>query len=129
MDRVVVVFDGFCVLCNNYVRWISKRNPSSNIYFTNFESQFINENYPNLKLGDTIFLITSDDRLLKRSEALKYVLKYIRFNTFLKFLINILPNFILDIFYRLIASNRYSLFGKHDICLVPDDISKENILF
>ena len=129
MDRVVVVFDGFCVLCNNYVRWISKRNPSSNIYFTNFESQFINENYPNLKLGDTIFLITSDDRLLKRSEALKYVLKYIRFNTFLKFLINILPNFVLDIFYRLIAFNRYSLFGKHDICSVPDDISKENILF
>ena len=39
MEKVIVVFDGFCVLCNNYVRWVSKRNPSKNIYFTNFDME------------------------------------------------------------------------------------------
>ena len=129
MEKVIVVFDGFCVLCNNYVRWVSKRNPSKNIYFTNFESNYIKNNYPKLKLGDTIFIITEDNKLLHRSEAIKYSFKHIRLNYFLKTLIRISPNFLLDIFYRLIASNRYFLFGKLEVCSTPNDVNQENILF
>jgi predicted DCC family thiol-disulfide oxidoreductase YuxK len=129
MEKVIVVFDGFCVLCNNYVSWVSKRNPSKNIYFTNFESNYIKNNYPKLKLGDTIFIITDDNKILLRSEAIKYSFKYIRLNYFLKTLIRISPNFLLDIFYRLIASNRYFLFGKLEVCSTPNDVNQENILF
>ncbi len=129
MERVIVVFDGFCVLCNNYVRWVSKRNPSKNIYFTNFDSNYIKNNYPKLKLGDTIFIITEDNKILHRSEAIKYSLKYIRLNYFLKTLIRISPNFVLNIFYRLIASNRYFLFGKLEVCSTPNDVNQKNILF
>ena len=129
MEKVIVVFDGFCVLCNNYVRWVSKRNPSKNIYFTNFDSNYIKNNYPKLKLGDTIFIITDDNKILLRSEAIKYSFKYIRLNYFLKTLIRISPNFLLDIFYQLIASNRYFLFGKLEVCSTPNDVNQENILF
>ena len=129
MEKVIVVFDGFCVLCNNYVRWVSKRNPSKNIYFTNFDSNYIKNNYPKLKLGDTIFIITEDNKILHRSEAIKYSFKHIRLNYFLKTLIRISPNFLLDIFYRLIASNRYFLFGKLEVCSTPNDVNQENILF
>ena len=129
MEKVIVVFDGFCVLCNNYVRWVSKRNSSKNIYFTNFDSNYIKNNYPKLKLGDTIFIITDDNKILLRSEAIKYSFKYIRLNYFLKTLIRISPNFLLDIFYRLIASNRYFLFGKLEVCSTPNDVNQENILF
>ena len=129
MEKVIVVFDGFCVLCNNYVRWVSKRNPSKNIYFTNFDSNYIKNNYPKLKLGDTIFIITDDNKILLRSEAIKYSFKYIRLNYFLKTLIRISPNFVLDIFYRLIATNRYFLFGKLEVCSTPNDVNQENILF
>ena len=129
MEKVIVVFDGFCVLCNNYVRWVSKRNPSKNIYFTNFDSNYIKNNYPKLKLGDTIFIITEDNKILHRSEAIKYSFEYIRLNYFLKTLIRISPNFLLDIFYRLIASNRYFLFGKLEVCSTPNDVNQENILF
>tara|TARA_B100000927_G_C16425190_1_gene453112 strand:+ start:722 stop:1111 length:390 start_codon:yes stop_codon:yes gene_type:complete len=129
MEKVIVVFDGFCVLCNNYVSWVSKRNPSKNIYFTNFDSIYIKKNYPKLKLGDTIFIIREDNKILYRSEAIKYCFKYIRLNYFLKTLIRISPNFLLDIFYRLIASNRYFLFGKLEVCSTPNDVNQENILF
>ena len=129
MEKVIVVFDGFCVLCNNYVRWVSKRNPSKNIYFTNFDSNYIKNNYPKLKLGDTIFIIRDDNKILQRSKAIKYCFKFIRLNYFLKSLIRISPNFVLDIFYRLIANNRYFLFGKLEVCSIPDDVNQENILF
>ena len=129
MQKVIIVFDGFCVLCNNYVRWVSKRNPSKNIYYTNFDSNYIKSNYPKLKLGDTIFIIRHDNEILEKSEAIKYCFKYIRLNYFLKTLIRVSPNFLLDIFYRIIATNRYRLFGKLDVCSIPNDISQENILF
>ena len=128
MEKVIVVFDGFCVLCNYYVSWVSKRNPNKNIFFTNFESNYIKRNYPKLKLGDTIFIIKKDNKILQRSEAIKYCFKYIRLNYFLKTLIRISPNFLLDIFYRIIAANRYALFGKKKICSLPEGIIKENIL-
>ena len=129
MQKVIIVFDGFCVLCNNYVRWVSKRNPSKNIYYTNFDSNYIKSNYPKLKLGDTIFIIRHDNEILEKSEAIKYCFKYIRLNYFLKTLVRVSPNFLLDIFYRIIATNRYRLFGKLDVCSIPNDISQENILF
>ena len=129
MEKVIVVFDGFCVLCNYYVSWVSKRNPNKNIFFTNFESNYIKRNHPKLKLGDTIFIIKKDNKILQRSEAIKYCFKYIRLNYFLKTLIIFSPNFLMDIFYRIIAANRYTLFGKNETCLVPDNILKENILF
>ena len=129
MEKIIVVFDGFCVLCNNYVSWVSKRNPSKNIYFTNFDSNYIKNNHPKLKLGDTIFIIRDDNKILQRSKAIKYCFKFIRLNYFLKSLIRISPKFLLDIFYRLIASNRYFLFGKLEVCSTPNDVNQEDILF
>ncbi len=129
MEKIIIVFDGFCVLCNNYVRWVSKRNPNKNIYFTNFDSDYIKNNYPKLNLGDTVFIITEGDQILERSQAIKYCLKHVKLNYFLKTIIKLSPNFLLDIFYRLIAKNRYFLFGKLDVCSIPDDVNQENILF
>ena len=129
MEKIIIVFDGFCVLCNNYVRWVSKRNPYKNIYFTNFESEYIKKNYSELNLGDSVFIITEGNQILERSQAIKYCLKYVKLNYFLKTIIKLSPNFLLNIFYRLIAKNRYFLFGKLDVCSIPDDVNHENILF
>ena len=129
MEKIIIVFDGFCVLCNNYVRWVSKRNPNKNIYFTNFESEYIKKNYSELNLGDSVFIITERNQILERSQAIKYCLKYVKLNYFLKTIIKLSPNFLLNIFYRLIAKNRYFLFGKLDVCSIPDDVNHENILF
>ena len=129
MEKIIIVFDGFCVLCNNYVWWVSKRNPNKNIYFNNFDSEYIKNNYSELNLGDTVFIITEGNQILERSQAIKYCLKYVKLNYFLKTIIKLSPNFLLDIFYRLIAKNRYFLFGKLDVCSIPDDVNQENILF
>ncbi len=128
MGKVIVVFDGFCVLCNNFVRWISKRNPEKNIYFTNFESEYMKKNYPKLNLGDTVFIITQDNQILEKSEAIKYCFKYIKLNCFFKTLIKLSPNFILNLFYQIIATNRYKLFGKLEACSIPNDVNNDNIL-
>ena len=129
MKKIIVVFDGFCILCNNYTSWLSKNNSKKNIYFTNFESNYIKKEYPNLKLGNTLFVINGNKDILTKSNAIKYCLDHLRINIIIKSFIKMTPNFIIDIFYNLIAKNRYKLFGKNDSCQVPKNINDKNILF
>lgn len=128
MEKIIVVFDGFCVLCNKYVHWVSKKNPSKNIYFTNFESSFIKKNYPELTLGDTVFVINNKNKVLKKSAAIKHCIRFLKINPIVKFFVLILPDFLLDIFYNIISKNRYKIFGKYDACTIPKNINKSNIL-
>lgn len=129
MEKIIVVFDGFCILCNNYISWLSKNNPDKNIYFTNFESTYIKKEYPNLKLTNTVLVINEKNHILTKSNAIKYCINHIRINIIIKSIINITPNFIINVFYDLIAKNRYILFGKNDSCQVPKNINDKNILF
>ena len=129
MEKIIVVFDGFCILCNNYISWLSKNNPDKNIYFTNFESTYIKKEYPNLKLANTVLVINEKNDILTKSNAIKYCINHIRINIIIKSIINITPNFIINVFYDLIAKNRYILFGKNDSCQVPKNINDKNILF
>tara|TARA_Y100000813_G_C24081306_1_gene313512 strand:- start:213 stop:602 length:390 start_codon:yes stop_codon:yes gene_type:complete len=129
MEKIIVVFDGFCILCNNYISWLSKNNPDKNIYFTNFESTYIKKEYPNLKLANTVLVINEKNDILTKSNAIKYCINHIRINIIIKSIINIIPNFIINVFYDLISKNRYILFGKNDSCQVPKNINDKNILF
>ena len=99
------------------------------IIFTNFESKYIKDRYPKLKLGNTVIVINEKNDILTKSKAIKYCINYVRINIMIKSIINITPNFIIDIFYDLIARNRYKLFGKNDFCQVPKNINDKNILF
>lgn len=127
MSKIIIVFDGFCVLCNKYVSWVSERNPSNNIYFTNFNSVYIKDNYPEIKLGETVFVI-KENEILEKSAAIKVCIKSMDINPTIKFLFIKSPNFLLNVFYNIIAKNRYMIFGKYDICTVPKNITSNNIL-
>ncbi|MAV66041.1 MAG: hypothetical protein CND26_00660 [Bacteroidetes bacterium MED-G13] len=125
---MIIVFDGFCVLCNKYVVWVFKRNPSKNIYFTNFNSVFIKEKYPNLKLGNTVFVIKNNGEILTKSQAIKHCIKYLEINLIFKYMLFFTPNFFLNFLYDLIARNRYNIFGKYNECTIPNSIESSNIL-
>ena len=103
MKKIIIVFDGYCILCSDCVLWIYKKNKLKNIFYTHFESDFIKNNYANLKLENTVYLIDENGGFLKMSKAIKYCANFIEMNFILKFFIRITPAFILDIIYRFIA--------------------------
>jgi predicted DCC family thiol-disulfide oxidoreductase YuxK len=43
-------------------------------------------------------------------------------------LLRLMPRFLRDAFYRAIARNRYKLFGKHDLCIVPSAQTADRFL-
>ena len=128
MKKNIVVFDGYCVMCSKYVLWLMRRNKIKNIYFTHFESRFIKDNYPYLKLGNTVFVINENEEILVRSKAIKHCINQTDLNFVSKFLFNLIPSFILDIFYIVISKIRYKIFGKKHTCSYPNQLISERIL-
>ena len=115
-------------MCSDCVLWIHKKNKRKNIFYTHFESDFIKNNYANLELKNTVYLINENGGFLKMSKAIKYCINFIEMNFILKFFIKITPAFILDIIYRLISRCRYVIFGKKNVCSFPKSLHRNQIL-
>ena len=125
---IIIVFDGYCVLCDNFVKWIAKKDKYHKIHFTTFQSDYINKNYSEIKLKNSVVVIDSKKSFFKKSEAVILCLKTIDYNKTLINVLEIIPKTILDIGYSLVAFFRYKIFGKKKICSLPDTIISERIL-
>ena len=116
----IIIYDGVCVMCNSFFRWVH-RNDSDNIFlFSNFQSNFAKENMHILKNTDSIAVMMENGKLVRKTEAVQYVLKKTKKFLFPRLLISAIPYFICDIFYDFIASIRYKIFGKYENCPVLD---------
>ena len=121
MKKDIIVFDGVCILCNKFFRWVLKNDRINIFSFTNIQSNFYLKNKKINKSIDSILVITKNEEILYESDAVNYILKKINKLLLIRFLIIITPNFISNFFYRIIAKNRYKIFGKKDSCYVPTE--------
>lgn len=131
-DRPILIFDGVCELCNASVDFIMKREKSPDLLFT------ANQNPPGIKLlkqyGEdpdsvsTLFLV-QDAKLYKRSTAALRIARMLKFPWNLCYGFIIIPRFLRDPIYNLIARNRYRLFGKKETCRIPTQEEIARFLF
>lgn len=130
MDHIIF-FDGVCNLCNNSVNKLIKMDVKKVFKFASLQSEFARSFIPghliNHKDFDTI-LFYKNGQFYDRSNAVLNICKALggRFNVFL--IGYIIPRFMRDTLYRLVAKNRYKWFGKKDQCVVPTDDLKERFL-
>ena len=66
----IVVYDGICVLCNSFLRWLLKNDVNDHFKFTTFESQCIQKKFPDIILLDSVIVITKDNLILKKGKFL-----------------------------------------------------------
>jgi len=121
MKKDIIVFDGVCILCNKFFRWVLKNDRINIFSFTNIQSNFYLKNKKINKSIDSILVITKSEEILYESDAVNFILKKINKLLLIRFLIIITPKFISNFFYRIIAKNRYKIFGKKDSCYVPTE--------
>ena len=121
MKKDIIVFDGVCILCSKFFRWVLKNDRINIFSFTNIQSNFYLKNKKINKSIDSILVITKNEEILYESDAINYILKKINKLLLIRFLIIITPNFISNFFYRIIAKNRYKIFGKKDSCYIPTE--------
>tara|TARA_B100000886_G_C20311578_1_gene444109 strand:+ start:460 stop:849 length:390 start_codon:yes stop_codon:yes gene_type:complete len=128
MKKTIIVFDGYCILCSNFVSFITKLDKDDEFRFTTFESKFISNNYPKISLQDTVFVIDPSENILTKSNAVIFCLKKIKKLYIISILLRIFPVIFLDFVYGLVSRYRYKLFGKKLECSYPNKILKSKIL-
>jgi len=127
----VILFDGVCNLCNGAVQFVIKRDNKNQFLFASLQSeegkQILKElNFPANKM-DSFFLVENGKVYDRSAAALKVVKKLSGLWSFLYGFI-IVPKFMRDVVYNLIAKNRYQWFGRKDECMIPTPELKAKFL-
>lgn len=123
LPQPLYFFDGHCVLCSRFVAFCLKRDPRGRLKFASTQSATGIRVVAALGLpGDTLdrtILLLDDDEVLARSAAVLRALRYLEGPARLLRPLILLPAFLRDPLYDLVARNRIRWFGRHDTCLVP----------
>ena len=118
----IVLFDGVCNFCNASVNFIIDRDPSGYFTFGTLQSEEAKEILHTFRRStdrlDTIILV-EDGKIYTRSTAALRVARKLSGLWPLFYGFIILPRFLRDPVYNFIASIRYKIFGRRDVCRVP----------
>lgn len=118
----VILFDGVCNLCNASVQFIIKHDTAAKYKFASLQSESGRQllHHYQLPLTDfNSFVLIRDNKAFTKSTAALMVAKELNGIVKLLYGFIVVPVFIRDAVYNLIAQNRYKWFGKKESCLLP----------
>jgi predicted DCC family thiol-disulfide oxidoreductase YuxK len=121
MDKPIVFYDGYCNLCSNSVQWIIKNDPKNTFYFAPLngvtaKNLIIDDN---LLKEDSIVLFLNNSFYLRSTAVLK-ISQHLKYPSKLVSIFLLVPAFIRNWVYQIIAKNRYKWFGKKEVCWMPN---------
>ena len=118
----IILFDGLCNLCNTSVNFVIRNDKKGVFRFapiqTNFGESTLKKYHIKTKDTDSIILIDKDKYYIKSTAAL-HIAKELAGAYPLLFCFMIVPKFIRNLIYDLVAKNRYKWFGKKESCMIP----------
>jgi len=139
----IVLYDGVCGLCNRSVQFILKQDRERIFRFASLQSalaaRILSRHGANPSDLDTMYVVLNCDLvdgeakgkelLLSRSDAALFILRELG-GAWLVVAkaIRLLPRATRDWGYRAIASNRYRMFGRNEICPLPDEATRARFL-
>jgi predicted DCC family thiol-disulfide oxidoreductase YuxK len=127
----ILLFDGVCNLCNKLVMFIIIIDKRAKIRFASLQSESGKSllkacNMSENEIDSVVYI--SDHELFIKSNAILHLLKDIGNGWNLFFGLIIIPSFIRDFFYDLVARSRYRIFGKKSVCMKPSPDSVNRFL-
>lgn len=129
MTRPLVIFDGYCVLCNRSVDFIIRRDPKEIFRYVALQSEagkYLAQIFEIPADAESVMLI-QHGKVYYRSEAALIIASMLAKPWSWLGVFRILPTGFRDSVYNFIAANRYKWFGKRNECRIPSD--KERQLF
>ncbi len=130
-NKNIIIFDGICNFCNKSVNFIIKRDIEMHFIFTPIQSDVAKKimNKYNLDSDDIDSIILIKDEIcFIKSAAVFEIAKELSGYWFLFGIFKIVPKFMTNFFYDIIASNRYRFFGRKDSCMIPKKKLKNRFL-
>ena len=129
-DDDVILYDGVCIFCSRWIRFIATRDRDQRFRFTAIQSAYgtrlaqafgIDPGDP-----DTNAVIHGGVAYFKSDAALT-VLSHLPGWGWVQVFFAV-PKPLRDAVYNLVARNRYRIFGKYDECFVPDAAMRGRVI-
>ncbi|MEL6593517.1 MAG: thiol-disulfide oxidoreductase DCC family protein [Bacteroidota bacterium] len=129
--KSVVIFDGHCNLCNRSVNLIIRNDPHDSFLFTANQHEegraILKSHGKDPDTVSTLYLL-ENNQLYERSTASLKIAAKMGFPFSLTVIGWILPKFMRDAVYGLIARNRYRLMGRKDTCRMPSPAERAKFI-
>ncbi len=125
----IVFYDGVCGLCDHTVQFLLKMDKSGVLFFSPLQGETAKQllNSQELENLQSIIFYRENNKFYRSRAVLEILLEIGGVWSFL-YLFKLLPAFVLDIFYNLIARYRYQIFGKFEQCRLPTPAEKARFL-
>jgi len=123
-DGAIVVFDGACVLCSGWVRFLLRRDRARRFRFAAMQDGAGRRLLAahGLDPDDPMsFLLLDASGARTDSDAIIAVLEHLGGPWRAARVLRLLPRGLRDHLYRVLARNRYRWFGRRDACYLPPD--------
>jgi len=126
----IIFFDGVCNLCNASVNFIIDMDKKKLFKFATLQDPKSLEILKPFAVGDDLysFIYFENGIIYDQSTAILRICKKLGGIWFLAYSFIIVPSFIRDSIYQLIAKNRYKWFGKKENCRIPEPEIQERFL-
>ncbi|MFD2550820.1 thiol-disulfide oxidoreductase DCC family protein [Bizionia sediminis] len=131
-NKHLILFDGVCNLCNNAINYVIKHDKNNVFVFaplqSNIGNQVLEAHQIDTTKLDSILLYTANKQLHYKSTAALKIASKLGFPRNLLPIFFIVPAFIRNWVYDVIAKNRYKWFGKKEACMIPTKELKAKFL-
>ena len=118
----VILFDGVCNLCNGSVQKIIAADPQQQFRFASLQGSFGQQILKQFHLPPSelsSFILLENNQIFTKSTGALKVARKLSGAWPLLYALILVPRFIRDGVYNIIARNRYKWFGKKESCMVP----------
>ena len=130
LDHPIVFFDGDCVMCNGFVDLLIKIDPQNTVRVAPLQGETARQHLPPLPQDreDWSIYYLNHHQLYDQSDAFIQVCRHLGGIWSIFGLVSIMPRSIRDFIYRIIARNRYRMFGRRSTCRMPTAQERERFL-
>ncbi|WP_420581192.1 thiol-disulfide oxidoreductase DCC family protein [Reichenbachiella sp.] len=127
----LILYDGICKFCNRSINFILEHESQAELTFAPLQSQLgqsILKDF-NLPLDYTeSLLFLSKGEINSHAQAAFKIAGFLRAPWRWIRIFKLLPTFISNFFYSIIAKHRYRLMGQADACMLPPPEARDRFL-
>lgn len=129
-NYIVVFFDGHCHLCSRTVRFLLWADRKEQLFFAPLNNPLgkqARQFYAIPEEMDSV-IVVAHGKAMTEAEAIFFLMKTLGGWLRIFLILKVLPISFLNRVYRLVARNRFRLFGRRKTCFLPRPGREERFL-
>ncbi|NIP38024.1 MAG: DUF393 domain-containing protein [Candidatus Dadabacteria bacterium] len=129
-EHPIIFFDGVCGLCNSFVDIIFRADKKDIFRFSPLQGETAKKYLSKQpeEPGEWSIVYIDENNIYEQSDATLKILERLGGFWCILSISSFLPRGFRNYIYRLVAINRYKLFGKRETCRIPTEEEKSRFL-